>query len=292
MTTRTGNFPIGFRRGWGQWQKDLASMAQWAKNNGFEAIDLGRATAADAKALQSAGLRLGSVDLIDFGGIMANDEGKRKDVIAQNVAYVKEAAGFGAKVFFTVIIPGDVNKKRSENYALAVKCYQPIIDAAAQAGATVAVEGWPGGYPHLANLCCTPETYRAFLKDTGGKGVGINYDPSHLIRLHVDHIRFLKEFAPFVKHVHGKDTDLNSDMLYEVGPMDSVFRKAHGFGEWTWRYTIPGQGVARWVEICSILKQTGYQGMVSVELEDENFNGSEAGEKAGFLNSLAFLKGV
>ena len=57
-------------------------------------------------------------------------------------------------------------------------------------------------------------------------------------------------------------------------------------------YTLPGHGLARWSEIFSILKSSGYKGAVSVELEDENFNGSEAGEKAGLLNSLAFLKGV
>ena len=122
--------------------------------------------------------------------------------------------------------------------------------------------------------------------------MGINYDPSHLIRLGVDHVRFLREFVSYVKHVHGKDTDLNSEMLYELGPMDSCFQKAHGFGEWNWRYTIPGQGCARWPEIFSILKAGGYNGIVSVELEDENFNGSDEGEKAGFVNSLAFLKGV
>ena len=68
--------------------------------------------------------------------------------------------------------------------------------------------------------------------------------------------------------------------------------KAHGFGEWTWRYTIPGHGVARWNEITAILKSNGYNGVISVELEDEHFNGTEAGEKAALVHSLNFLKGV
>ena len=41
--------------------------------------------------LKEAGLRLGSVDLRNFGQIMDNDPGKRKEVIAANVAFVKEA---------------------------------------------------------------------------------------------------------------------------------------------------------------------------------------------------------
>jgi hypothetical protein len=32
--------------------------------------------------------------------------------------------------------------------------------------------------------------------------------------------------------------------------------------------------------------------VISVELEDEQFNGTEAGEKAALVHSLSFLKGV
>jgi sugar phosphate isomerase/epimerase len=41
-----------------------------------------------------------------------------------------------------------------------------------------------------------------------------------------------------------------------------------------------------------VLKDSGYRGAVSVELEDENFNGSEAGEKLALETSIAFLKSV
>ena len=41
MATRTGNFPIGFRRGWTDWQKkDLKALAGWAKQSGFDTVDL------------------------------------------------------------------------------------------------------------------------------------------------------------------------------------------------------------------------------------------------------------
>ena len=292
MTTRSG-FPIGFRRGWSDWQKnDLKTLAAWAKQSGFDAVDLTRATADDIKTLASAGLRLGSVDLIDFGNLMHNDAGKRKELIAQNVAYVKEIAATGAtKNFFTVVIPGDPAKKRSENYDLMLEAYGPIAEACKNAGASLAVEGWPGGAPYFASLVCTPETVRSFLKDIG-PAAGLNYDPSHLIRLGVDHVRFLKEFVPHVKHVHAKDTDVDADALYEFGTQPATFAKPHGFGEWTWRYTIPGHGVARWKEITSILKTAGYTGVISVELEDEHFNGTEAGEKAALVHSLHVLQGV
>jgi len=51
-------------------------------------------------------------------------------------------------------------------------------------------------------------------------------------------------------------------------------------------------GITRWTRICEILKTSGFNGTISVELEDENFNGSEDGEKAGLTASLAYLKAV
>jgi sugar phosphate isomerase/epimerase len=288
-TTRTGAFPIGLRRGWTDWQKDLTNLARWARENAFEAIDLGGVRAQDLQTLRSNQLKLGSVDLLDFGRLMDNDAGVRKELLAGNLEYIRASSELGAKIFFTCIIPGDATRKRAENYALAVEVFTPIARACASAGASLAIEGWPGGAPQLANLCCTPETTRCFLKDVG-PGCGLNYDPSHLLRLAVDPLRFLKEFLPHVKHVHAKDTQLFPDVLYEFGTQAATFAKPRGFGEWTWRYTIPGDGLVKWSDIFTTLKAGGFNGIVSVELEDENYNGSEQGEKGGLVKSLEFLK--
>ena len=290
MATRTGSFPIGFRRASVEWQKDLAKLSKWSKQAGFDVIDFThRATADDFRTLKEASLSHGAVDLLDFGQIMSKDAGKRKELLEANLAFIKDAAAQGARAFFTVVIPGDHAAKRADNYKLAVECYAPIADACAKAGATLAVEGWPGGFPYFSSLVCTPETVRSFIQDIG-RGVGINYDPSHLIRLRVDHIRFLKEFAEHVKHVHAKDTDVDHDALYEFGTQPGTFATPHRWGEWTWRYTLPGHGLARWGEIFTILKSSAYQGAVSVELEDENFNGTEEGEQRALEYSLEFLK--
>lgn len=293
MSTRTGNFPIGFRRGWSDWQKkDLVALANWAKSTGFDALDLSKAGGEEMQILKAANLKLGTADLLDFGNIMATDTAKRKDVLEQNLAYIKSASAAGVKLFFTVIIPGDHAAKRADNYKLAVECYRPICEAAANAGGYVVIEGWPGGDPWLSSLCCSPETVRMFLKDIP-RGSALNYDPSHLIRLRIDHVRFLKEFIGHVKHVHAKDTDLYPEAQYEFGLYQgSAVKPNHGFGAQTWRYTIPGHGVARWPEIFQTLHNNKYAGIVSVELEDENFNGTEQGEKAALTHSLNFLRGA
>lgn len=290
MTTRTGQFAIGFRRGWGEWQKDLTASARWAKEAGFAAMDLTTWTAADAATLKANNLALGSVDLLEFHKLSAMDDGVRKEGIAKNVAYVKEAAAGGAKLFFT-IMPAEHQRKRIENYKVAVETFAPIAEAAASVGAKIVIEGYPGGPPHYALLCTTPETYRSFIKDLASPATAINYDPSHLIRLGVDPIRFLHEFLPHVHHVHGKDTEIIPEAVYEYGLyQDAVFAKGHGFGQNIWRYTIPGHGQMRWTEAFGILAKGGYKGMVSIELEDENFNGTENGDKAGLVHGLNFLR--
>lgn len=292
MHTRTGNFPIGFRRGWGDWQRgDVAALAGWAKAAGFGHLDLGWATPADVGAIHAAGLRVGSCDLLDYSNLLSTDPAKRRDSLERNLAYVASTAAAGCRVFFTVVVPGDPARPRGESYRDALDGYAPICQAVADAGAVLAIEGAPGRWPHYPNLCCTPETVRAFLRDIKVPGVGLNYDPSHLVRLGVDPIRFLREFAAHVHHVHAKDTRLLPDAAYEYGiHQPAAFAEPHRWGEQAWRYTLPGHGVTPWGEVLTVLKETGYRGAISVELEDEDVNGDEAREKRGLAESLEFLR--
>ncbi len=157
MPTRTSSFPIGFRRGGSDWQKDVSKLAAWTKESGFEAIDLtGPFTPADIKTITAANLHVGTVDLLDFGNICNTDAGKRKEVLEKNLAHIKSIASAGAKTFFTCALPGDNTKSRKDNYNEIVTCYTPLAEAAAQNGATIVLEGWPGGRAYFATLCCTP----------------------------------------------------------------------------------------------------------------------------------------
>ncbi len=109
----------------------------------------------------------------------------------------------------------------------------------------------------------------------------------------IDHSRFAAEFADRIAHVHGKDTEIITDNVYEIGLYQpSIFQKPFFCGEFTWRYTIPGHGVTRWSHILAILEKAGFAGIVSVELEDADYNGTELSEQAGLLASLKYLETV
>lgn len=296
-TTRTGNFPIGFRRGWTDWQKDLSALIGFAQRNGFEAIDVGALPAAELKQVLDAGLRIGSADVPQpWPDLASADPAKRKDAAQRAAAYLREAAalpggsGGGVRNFFIVAIPEDHARPRSENLDFAADGYGQLCAAVADTPARIIVEGWPGVAPHYSSLACTPADYRLLFERVGSPVMGVNFDPSHLIRMGIDAARFAEEFAPRIYHVHGKDTELLGDELYEHGNLQpATIAKSHGFGAHHWRYTIPGQGVVRWGKLLSILASAGYDGIVSIELEDENFNGSTQGEQRGLLASKDFL---
>lgn len=280
--TRTGNFPIGFRRGWSDWQKSLPNVLGWAMDNGFSVLDLGR-NPDDFDAVTAAKLQIGSVDLLEWQPMISSDRAKAADSIAKNCEYIQKA---GAQNYFCVMIPEDAAKSRVENFGYVVEALNGIAPALEAAGGHLVMEG----YPAPGALCCTPETYRAAFKEAPSMAIGINYDPSHLWRMGIDPIRFLKEFVPRVFHVHGKDTLVLRDDLYEYGhEQGATFKKNPGFGASSWRYTIPGQGDVAWAEVMRILAENGYQGAVSIELEDENYNGTEDGEKRGLIAGAQFL---
>ncbi len=289
--TRTGSFPIGFRRGWSAWQKDLKQFIDFAVSERFAAVDVGAMELPELKQILDAGLMIGSVDLKQpWKELASADEDKRKSAAEINAAYMRQVAALGISQFFAVALVEDESVPRAQSMTQAIDGYGRLCEQLAGCGARVVFEGWPGGAPRYPSLACTPADYRLLLAALPHAHAGINFDPSHLIRMGIDPIRFLREFGPRVGHVHAKDTQLLDDELFEHGNLQvATDAKPHGFGGHHWRYTIPGHGVARWDVMFRILQEQGYSGMVSIELEDENFNGSEEGEKRGLIASRDFL---
>jgi sugar phosphate isomerase/epimerase len=286
--TRTGGFAVGFRRGRSEWQKDLGALLDWARAEGFAAVDLGRDGDTTARNAVAAGFRVGSVDLAEWQGMLSPDKGRRAEAIARNAEYIGACAACGPLNHLVVMLPERPDLARATNFGFMVESFSELAAALERHRAHLAIEGCPGP----GALCCTPEGYRAFFRECRSEAVGINYDPSHLVRMGIDPLRFLREFAGRVRHLHGKDTRLSAERLYELGTeQPPTFAKPFGFGGGHWRYTIPGRGSVCWGEVFTILKAHGYEGCVSVELEDQDFNGAEETEKLGLSLGRQYLEG-
>lgn len=287
--TRTGKLTIGFRRmGW-KWHKDLEGMLRWARENGFGAVDLGRDGNTTGGAVIKAGLRVGSVDLPEWQGMITPDKARRVRAIAKNSEYIRAcSAAIGPANYFLVMFPEKPDLPPIENFRAMVAGFSDLAPVLEKAAGRLVIEGCPG----LGALCCTPEGYRAFFKECPSKCMGVNYDPSHLIRMEIDPLRFLDEFVGRVYHIHGKDTEIFTENLYEYGNMlPPIFKEKQGPASMHWRYTIPGYGCMRWIEAFRKLESSGYKGCVSIEHEDGRFYASEEDQKFGLIVGRQYLEG-
>lgn len=286
--TSTGDFPIGVRRGWGAWQRDLPAFLTWTKEERIAHVDLGNDADTLADPLREAQATVGCVDLPGWKELLSPDPTRRRIAVDRAIAYVRRCAGIGITRFMTIMLPEDPARSREENFDHMIESYLEIAPVLEQSNAVLVIEGWPGP----GALCCTPETLRALFAEIPSPAMGINYDPSHLLRMQIDPIRFLDEFTERIHHVHAKDTEWIAENVYEFGiEQPTTFAVPHKFGAQVWRYTIPGHGKMRWREALSRLRVHGYSGLISIELEDENFNGTDAGEMRAIRLARDFLEG-
>ncbi|MCF7761276.1 MAG: sugar phosphate isomerase/epimerase [Cephaloticoccus sp.] len=287
--TLTGNFPIGLRLTGTLTERPLHETAAWAIAERFGCVDIPAAQLAQVGQWSAAGIPVGTIDLFsnEWTGMLSANAGTRKATVVAAEKFIRAAAAAGAKIIFGVMLAEDVNLPRKETFGYMVESYGQLRDVLAETGLRLAIEGWPGCNAH----CCNPESYRAFFKEMNSPHFGINFDPSHLLRMGIDPLRFIKEFAPQVVHLHGKDTHIDRDRLYEIGhEQGAVFAENFAWGGATWRYTIPGNGRASWTELLAEMVAVNYAGYISIELEDVDYNGTLEGEQRGFVAARKFLQ--
>lgn len=268
-------------------KEDPADFAHWCKNEGFASMDLGRPDAARLQALKDNGLELGTMDLPGTGKLLSPDESTRNEGIEEAGRAIHAIADARGNKAFCVFFPQNSAQSRRDSMENWTKSFPAVASEADKRGVQIAVEGWPG--PNNSAIGVTPETLRLMFEAVPTPAFGINYDPSHLVRVGVDYLRALDEFAPRVIHVHGKDTAFDNEALYQFGTIGPTFARSPAFGEGHWRYTIPGEGACDWAAICARLARANFDGTISIELEDFRYNGSVETEKQGLSRARTHL---
>jgi sugar phosphate isomerase/epimerase len=124
------------------------------------------------------------------------------------------------------------------------------------------MEGWIPG-KRIGSISYCPKTWRAILEMT--PEMGINMDPSHLVWQDIDYERATREFGKNIVHAHGKDAKV-LDRLYHEGTIGED-RANEGWGLGLYEHRIPGQGDVNWKKFTDALRETDYNGVLSVELE-------------------------
>lgn len=180
----------------------------------------------------------------------------------------------------------DVTKSIPDNIEEYARVFPDLVRYAEDRGVKLMLENCPmeGWHPESqpAQLAFTPELWAEIFRIIPSKSFGINFDPSHLYWMGIDHIPLIHEFRDRIFHVHAKDTQiLPTSRRYGI-----YGKQLHKSGPWDvgwWRYRLPGLGEIDWKEFIATLAENGYDGAVSIEHEDPVWEGTEEKVEKGLI---------
>ena len=267
----------------------IDGLTAWLREAGFKALDLPRISEEATRACSANGIEIGTVDA---GGesLITEDGNKQREAVEGLKRTLDGIAAQGGKTLFTVLSPADRTMPRARSFEIWREVYPEIVAHAESIGVHIAVEPYPGPAPQYPSLGCCPEMWRAMFNAIPSPNLGLCFDPSHMVRMGIDYLRALREFGGRVRHVHAKDCEILPEGVYEFGYMGQSLGRRYRFGEGWWRYAIPGFGEVDWARFLARLEEVGYQGIVSIELEDDRYSGTEALEKEGLLAAKRHLE--
>ncbi len=149
-------------------------------------------------------------------------------------------------------------------------------------GVRIAFEAHPGFAVY------NPETLLK-LRRLGGDNLGANLDPSHFFWQGIDPVEAARALgdAGAIYHVHAKDTAVDPANTRVNGMLDT---KSYGdvhHRSWVFRTVGYGHGDEFWKPFVSMLRCKGYDGALSIELEDSYMSWQE-----GFRKAVDYLRTV
>lgn len=277
----------------------LEQVAEWAHDNGFEALEIASWPSSGSERRRYAGVSHIDVDHLDAKRV--HDLLRRYDLEISSLAYypnnldpdpaTREAANAHLKNVIEAaeklevevvgtFVGRDQRRSIEESLEDFEQVWPPIVRFAREHNVKVAIENcpmifsldeWPGG----KNLAYSPAIWRRMFEIIPDDNFGLNLDPSHLVWQFIDYARVVRDFAPRIFHVHAKDLEIDREGLYQNGVMSL------GMG---WQVPrLPGLGEVQWDRFISALYAIGYDWVVSIEHEDRKFEGDLDLVQRGFL---------
>ncbi|CAN7666633.1 sugar phosphate isomerase/epimerase [Rhizobium leguminosarum] len=268
--------------------RPLEEVVDFAASAGFDAIEIDvgghiktpdRVEAAIALA-RSRGLFVSSITY--FGNQLDADRAKRKALRERTAEFADAIGEAGVPVF--VIFPGrDDTASDEANYDDFADFANGLIAETQPYGLTFAIENWPG--PKDNFIGTTPRGWQELFQRIRDTRFGLEFDPSHLIRIGVDPYQAMEVVKDRIAILHAKDTAIDRESLQAVG--------YHGKG-W-WQYKLPGLGLIDWPRLLRQARRAGFDGTLSIEHEDAAYGwpGKDlAARKDGERLGLDYLRNV
>ena len=125
------------------------------------------------------------------------------------------------------------------------------------------------------------------LREAAGDMIGANFDPSHMMWMGGDPLTAIRHLGGAIYHVHAKDTRIDREnsalgTLLETKTNDRASERA-------WNYVTLGFGHGElwWRDFVLLLRQGGYNDVLSIEHEDVSMSAQE-----GVRKTVAFLRDI
>ncbi|WP_286829569.1 MULTISPECIES: sugar phosphate isomerase/epimerase family protein [Kordiimonas] len=258
------------------------------KYAGVTHLDVTNFTKADAeKALGYCEKKGVSISALGYYPNLLSPDAEEAETSLNHLKKVIEASHLMGLDLVTTFVGNDWTKSVEDNWPRFLEVWKPLMQFAEERGVFIAIENcamyftddeWPAG----KNLAYSPAIWRRMFKDLGSDYFGLNYDPSHLIWMQMDHLKPLKEFNKRFFHAHAKDVKVDREKLDDVGTM-AVPLSYHD-------PRIPGRGDIDWKEYVAALKASGFNGAFCIEVEDSDYESSLDERKRALTESGAFLR--
>ncbi len=268
--------------------RPLEEVVEFAASAGFDAIeiDVGGHIKTPERVRAAVTLardhKLFVSSITYFGNQLDSDPAKRSELRARTEEFAEAIGEVGVPIF--VIFPGcDDNADDEANYDDFAEFANRLISKTTASGLVFAIENWPG--PKDNFIGTTPKGWQELFKRIPDRRFGLEFDPSHLIRIGIDPYAAMDAVRDRIAILHAKDTAI-----------DAVTQQAVGYhGKGWWQYKLPGEGLLDWSRFLRQARINGFTGTLSIEHEDAAYGWPgkdlEARKEGGRLG-LAYLRNV
>jgi sugar phosphate isomerase/epimerase len=283
-------------------QTPLEEIVPWAAEQGFETLELAAWLYDSTRDYQASHIRadgftegdaervkelfaehgMGISAMAYYDNNLHPEPAKREEHLAHVRKVIDAAALLDVGLVGTFVggnggVPDDLMTAIGQTF-------RPLVQYAEDQGIRLMIENCPMdnwvAFGRPGNYAYSPELWDALFNEVPSENFGLNFDPSHLLWLGIDHERAAREYASRIFHAHAKDAEILPEGRYRYGMLWQQLGADPWKSGW-WRYRMPGSGQIDWSSFIRTLQDVGYDDVLSIEHEDPEYEGSVDAIKEG-----------